>query len=78
MKIYACDFETTVYENQDHTEVWASAIIGLEDDEPIVFHSIDETLYFLKQQNEDAVLYYHNLKFDGKFVNNFLKKQIYF
>jgi hypothetical protein len=78
MKIYACDFETTVYENQDHTEVWASAIIGLEDDEPIVFHSIDETLYFLKQQNEDAVLYYHNLKFDGKFWLSYLITQLGF
>lgn len=78
MKTYACDFETTVYENQDHTEVWASAIIGLEDDEPIVFHSIDETLYFLKQQNEDAVLYYHNLKFDGKFWLSYLITQLGF
>jgi hypothetical protein len=78
MKIYACDFETTVYENQDHTEVWASAIIGLEDDEPLVFHSIDETLYFLKQQNEDAVLYYHNLKFDGKFWLSYLITQLGF
>lgn len=78
MKTYACDFETTVYENQDHTEVWASAIIGLEDDEPIVFHSIDETLYFLKQQNEDAVLYYHNLKFDGKFWLCYLITQLGF
>lgn len=78
MKTYACDFETTVYENQDHTEVWASAIIGLEDDEPLVFHSIDETLYFLKQQNEDAVLYYHNLKFDGKFWLSYLITQLGF
>ncbi len=78
MKTYACDFETTVYDNQDHTEVWASAIIGLEDDEPLVFHSIDETLYFLKQQNEDAVLYYHNLKFDGKFWLSYLITQLGF
>ena len=24
-----CDFETTVYEGQDHTEVWASASVEL-------------------------------------------------
>ena len=68
MKIYACDFETTVYDGQDHTEVWASGIVGLdENDEPLIHHSITETLDFLNSQNEDAVLYYHNLKFDGNF-----------
>lgn len=68
MKIYACDFETTVYDGQDHTEVWASGIVGLEEkDEPLIHHSITETLDYLNCQNEDAVLYYHNLKFDGNF-----------
>ena len=72
MKTYACDFETTVYENQDHTEVWASAIVGLEDIEPLVHHSISETLDYLNSQQEDAILYYHNLKFDGNFWLSYL------
>ena len=44
MKIYSADFETTVYEGQDHTEVWASALVALDSDEPVVHHSIQETL----------------------------------
>lgn len=78
MKIYACDFETTVYENQDHTEVWASAMVGLDDDEPIIHHSIGETLQYLKAQNEDAILYYHNLKFDGNFWLSYLITELGF
>lgn len=79
MKTYACDFETTVYEEQDHTEVWASAIVGLEEaDQPYIHHSIQETLDFLNKQNEDAVMYYHNLKFDGNFWLAFLLEELGF
>ena len=72
MKIYSADFETTVYEGQDHTEVWASALVALDSDEPVVHHSIQETLDYLNAQKEDAILYYHNLKFDGNFWLSYL------
>lgn len=78
MTIYSADFETTVYENQDHTEVWASALVRLDSDEPIVHHSIGETLEYLKMQNEDATLYYHNLKFDGNFWLSYLLTELNF
>lgn len=72
MKTYSADFETTVYEGQDHTEVWASALVALDSDEPLLFHSIGETLDYLNEQNEDVILYYHNLKFDGNFWLSYL------
>lgn len=78
MTIYSADFETTVYEGQDHTEVWASALVSLDSDEPVVHHSIQETLDYLKKQNEDAVLYYHNLKFDGNFWLSYLITELGF
>lgn len=78
MTIYSADFETTVYEGQDHTEVWASALVSLDSNEPMVFHSIGETLDYLKKQNEDAVLYYHNLKFDGNFWLSYLITELGF
>ena len=78
MKIYSADLETTVYEGQDHTEAWSSAIVSLDSDEPLVFHSLDETLDYLDSQNEDAILYYHNLKFDGNFWLSFLITQKHF
>ena len=72
MRIYASDLETTVYEDQTHTEAWASALVSLDSDNPLVFHSLIDTLDYLDQQNEDATLYYHNLKFDGNFWLSFL------
>lgn len=71
--LYACDFETTVYSGQDHTEVWSSAIckIGTED-EAIVHHSIDETMEYWESVGNDVIGYYHNLKFDGTFIVSWL------
>ena len=72
MKIYSADLETTVYEGQQSTEAWASALVALNSDEPLVFHSLKDTLDYLNAQDEDAILYYHNLKFDGNFWLSFL------
>lgn len=78
MKIYSADLETTVYEGQDHTEAWSSAIVSLDSNEPLVFHSLAETLDYLDSQDEDAILYYHNLKFDGNFWLSFLITELDF
>lgn len=78
MKIYSADLETTVYEGQTSTEAWSSALVELGSDTPLIFHSLAETLEYLDSQNEDAVLYYHNLKFDGNFWLYFLIKELGF
>ena len=73
-KIMAADFETTVYEGQTFTEVWASAVVELNSENVSVFHSIDETFKFFKQQKTNLIVYYHNLKFDGSFWIDWLSK----
>lgn len=78
MKIYAADLETTVYEGQTETEAWSSALVSLDSDTPIIHHSLQETLDYLVEQDEDAILYYHNLKFDGNFWLYFLLKDLNF
>ena len=78
MKIYAADLETTVYDGQDHTEAWASALVALDSDKPLIFHSLEDTLDYLDYQEEDAILYYHNLKFDGNFWLSYLITQKHF
>ena len=78
MKIYSADLETTVYEGQTSTEAWSSALVALDSDEPLIHHSLAETLAYLDQQNEDAILFYHNLKFDGNFWLYFLIKELGF
>ena len=40
------DFETTVYEGQERTDVWASAIVEMYSEDVKIFHSIDATALF--------------------------------
>lgn len=66
-KYLVCDFETTVYDGQDSTEVWASACVEMGTEEVYIFHSIDETFAYFKSLKSNLICYYHNLKFDGNF-----------
>lgn len=74
MLTYVGDFETTTENSpeQKSTEVWASALVELFTDKPIVFNSIADTFYFLVAQNRNIRIYYHNLKFDGSFWLDYL------
>ena len=66
------DFETTVYDGQANTEVWASAVVEFETEGVKIFNSIGETLDYLVSLDSDVVIYYHNLKFDGSFWLSYL------
>lgn len=68
------DFETTVYDNQTFTEVWAAAIIELNTENVSIFHSIQELFehLFTLLEKENICVYFHNLKFDGNFILDFL------
>lgn len=69
---YMADFETTVYEGQQNTEVWAAAITPIGREDAIVFHTLPELFDYLKKLQQNVVVYYHNLKFDGSFWLNYL------
>ena len=73
--IYCADFETTVYENQTYTEVWAAAIVPLGSSEVTILHSITDFFRYIYSQNKGMLIYFHNLKFDGTFILNFLLRQ---
>lgn len=75
-KIYVGDFETTSYEGQEYTEVWASAIVKLFTEDVKILSSIDETFSYLISLNENIIIYYHNLKFDGAFWIDYLLIQL--
>lgn len=61
------DFETTVYPGQTSTEVWASALVELWTEDVMIHHSIGETFRFFEELGQSAVVFYHNLKFDGEY-----------
>lgn len=71
------DFETTVFEGQENTEVWASAIVPLYTEDVSIFTSIDDTFYHLISLQQNLIIYYHNLKFDGTFWISFLLRSNY-
>ena len=67
IKTLVGDFETTVYDEQTYTEVWASACVELGTEDVHIFNSIDETFKYLVSLKTNVIIYYHNLKFDGSF-----------
>lgn len=71
-KTFACDFETTVYKGQQHTEVWSSACVELNTEDVKIFHSIEEQFNYFISLNCNVCGYYHNLKFDGSFWLSYL------
>lgn len=74
---YVGDFETTVYDGQVSTEVWASAIVPLYSEEVKIFHSLPETWEYIKTLPGNLVIYYHNLAFDGMFWLYFLMQTLH-
>lgn len=74
-RIFVGDFETTVYDWQDSTEVWASGLCELNTENAVILHSIKDTFDYLCRLKDSVVVYYHNLKFDGSFWLDFLLNQ---
>lgn len=66
-RYFVGDFETTVYKGQDHTEVWAAAIVELFSEDVKIFHSINDLWDYMVSLDCNICCYFHNLKFDGSF-----------
>lgn len=78
VKYLVGDFETTVYEGQKNTEVWASATVEMFTEDVFIFHSIDETWEYLSSLKSNLIVYFHNLKFDGNFWISFFLNKLHF
>ena len=78
--LYACDFETVVSENpneQKETAVWSAAYSQLFGDNTNFYHNIDDFMVWLFKQPDKSVFYFHNLKFDGFFILDWLLNNDY-
>lgn len=71
------DFETTVYEGQTYTEVWAAAVVKLWDDKVEILHSFPEFLDYMCDKKTNIICYFHNIKFDGNFILDYLLRNGY-
>lgn len=73
-RVFVGDFETTVYDGQTYTEVWASACVELGTEDVQIFNSIEAQFKYFISLKDNLIVYYHNLKFDGNFWLSFLLK----
>lgn len=71
-KVLVGDFETTVYEGQTDTRVWAAACVELYTEDVSIYHSIGELFTYLASMKCNVDIYFHNLKFDGAFWLSYL------
>lgn len=86
-KLYVADFETTVYSEeqikllgeQTETEVWSAAICPVmqrpEPEDVDVYNNIYEFIDHLARLEDEAVVFFHNLKFDGSFILDELNRE---
>lgn len=75
-KIYAADFETTVFKGQTFTEVWSACFCELYTKDVKIMHSIQDFFNYFFNTGENIKLYFHNLKFDGSFILSYLLKEL--
>ena len=71
MRKFASDFETTVSETD--CRVWAYALCEIGNVDNFIYgNNIDDFIKFCQNKKENYVLYFHNLKFDGEYIFNYL------
>ena len=73
MKRFTADFETATW-NPEETWVWAWALCDIEEPTHVdIGTSIEEFFERIKKEN-NPIIYFHNLKFDGEFILYYLMK----
>lgn len=71
--MYSCDFETTTRE--DDCRVWAFACCEIGRPNNIIYgNSIDDFMKWCANWDKNYKCFFHNLKFDGEFIINWLLK----
>lgn len=72
MKCFTADFETTTDEKD--CRVWAFALCEIGNPENFIYgNSIEEFMDFCANTKENYKIYFHNIKFDGCFILDYLE-----
>ena len=71
MKKFTADFETTTDVND--CRVWAWGLCEIGNPENYIYGNDIKTFFdYISNKKENYLLYFHNLKFDGEFIFNYL------
>lgn len=74
--IYAADFETN--NSETDCRVWAYGITNIYKEDPKIGTDIEGLFEYLKSEKpKKMIVYFHNLKFDGNFICNYLFRSGY-
>ena len=68
VKNYVADFETTVFDGQEFTEVWAAGLCEIGTENAIITNSIQTFFARVFSLKGNLDIYFHNLSFDGSFI----------
>lgn len=71
-KIYSVDLETTV--NDEETRVWLWGAVEVYNTDNFIYGNNIDSLFDFMRKEKNATMYFHNLKFDGDFLMNYLFK----
>lgn len=71
--IYCADFETTV--DLEDCRVWAYAIVDIDNVDNIIFGNNISNFIRWCEQAAPAIVYFHNLAFDGSFIIDYIEKK---
>ena len=76
MRKFTADFETNV--NEKDCRVWAFAVCEIGNPDHFVYgNSIDKFIEWCANKRYNYTVYFHNLKFDGEYIFNYLLKNGY-
>lgn len=71
MRKFTADFETTT--DEEDCRVWAYALCEIGKPDNFYYgNNIEDFFKILQYKRENYVLYFHNLKFDGEYIFNYL------
>ena len=71
MKKFTADFETTTDPND--CRVWAYAICEIGNTDNFIYgNNIEDFIKWCSDKNENYQVWFHNLKFDGEYIFNYL------
>ena len=71
MKRYVGDFETATW-LKDETWVWAWAVAEIGNEDNIIIDNNISSFFDFCQKENNPIIYFHNLKFDGAFIVSYL------
>lgn len=69
---YIADFETVYNEEKDQVVVWLCGIVELFSERIEIRKTLTDFLDYCKELSGDVVIYFHNLKFDGMYILDYI------